>query len=40
MTKSVIESIKLLEKVVILTGLDGDLGLNEMSYSLPIAQIL
>jgi len=33
-----IESIKLLEKVVILTGLDGDLSLYEMSYNLPLCE--
>ncbi len=32
-------SIKLLGKVVILTGLDGDLNHYEMSYSLPEVQL-
>jgi hypothetical protein len=34
-----IESIKLLGKVVILNGLDGDLSLYEMSDTLPKSQL-
>ncbi len=34
-----IESIKLLGKVVILNGLDGDLSLYEMSDTLPVSQV-